>query len=165
MLSFVPFTITQASCGRNVCPCEVYVHSVHAALCVSRLAIHSLPDLGVRHHANNLDLVSNLLEDAGNLTVALDKAELGVLEPALLGELLDDEARLAEVVAGEAREEVVRDLEVQAAVDELDRGRADHVDGGAQLAREEGLAGAEVGGRAREVREHDLGAAQRGRVG
>ena len=65
-------------------------------------------DLRVRNHANNPELVSDLLQDAGDLPVPLHEAELGVLKTALLGELLDDQARLAEVVAREAREEVVR---------------------------------------------------------
>ena len=144
MLSFVPFTITQASCGRNVCPCEVYVYSVHAALCVSRLAIHSLPDLRVRHHANNLDLVRDLLENAINLTVALDKAELGVLEPELVREGAHEFRRGHEVVPREAGEEVVGDLEVQPAVQEGEVGRAGDVCCCAQLAVREGLAGSEV---------------------
>ena len=46
---------------------------------------------------------------------------------------------------------------MQAAVDELDGGRADHVDCRAELTSSEGLADAEVCGGAREVGQDDLG--------
>ena len=128
-----------------------------------RLAFHRFPDLAVRDHADDLDLVGNLLEHASDLPIALDEAKLGVLEATLLGELLDDQARLAEVVPREPREQVVRYLQVQPAMDELDPRRANHVHRRPELARKERLHGAEVGRRAREVREHDLSKGREGK--
>ena len=66
--------------------------------------------------------------------------------------------RLASTVVGarETGEEVVCDLEVEAAVDEGDGVGAGDVYGCAELAVHEGFGGAEVGGGAGEVGEHDL---------
>lgn len=59
-------------------------------------------------------------------------------------------------MTGQAGEEVVCDLEVEAAVEEGEGGVAEDVGCGAELAVDEGFGGAEVGGRAGVVGEDDL---------
>ena len=75
-----------------------------------RLLVHSLSDLVIRHHSDDFDLVGNLFQYAGNFSIALDEPEFGIFEAAFLGEFLDDETCLAEVVARKAGEEVMRHL-------------------------------------------------------
>lgn len=103
------------------------------------LALHGFSDLRVCYHPDDFYLVGDLLQHASHLRIAVHEPELGVLQPTLLRELLHDQARLAEVVPGQTREEVVRYLQVQPAMDKLDALRANHIDSRAELAREERL--------------------------
>lgn len=103
-------------------------------------------NLPIRHHLHDLQLIRHTLQRPPNLPIALPKPKLGVLQPLLLAELLNQIRRVEEVVPRETREEVVRDLEVQSAVQEGERGVADDVGCGAELAVHEGFGGAEVGG-------------------
>lgn len=59
-------------------------------------------------------------------------------------------------MSGEPREEMVCNLEVQPAVDELDGRGADHIGGCSELAVDEGFGWAQVGGGLGEMRQYDL---------
>lgn len=109
--------------------------------------------VAVDHHG---DLLANGVEAAEHLLVALDEAEDGVGDARVLAKLLDQLLDLAQVVARHAREEVVDDLELQAAVDKVHPGGAVDVHGGSQLALGERLLLAEVGGGHAPVGEGDL---------
>jgi hypothetical protein len=100
--------------------------------------------------------VRHIPQHASDLAVPVDETKLGVFKVLLLGEFLDEDTGSPQVVSGQPGEHVVGDLEVETAVDELDRRRADHVDSGAELARGKGLADAEVSGGTREVGEDNL---------
>lgn len=106
-----------------------------------------------RHH---LRLLSNFLQPAQHNSIARRKPVDHVLDLGLFAEILHERLQSAEVVAGNAREQVVDSLELQAAVDEIEPLRAGDVHGCAQLALSERLAGAEVGGAGAPVGEGDL---------
>ena len=72
----------------------------------------------VGHHAHDLCLVCDLSQDSPNLLVTINKSELGILQTSFFGELFHEYARRAEIVSRKAREEMVRHLEVQTAVEE-----------------------------------------------
>ena len=99
----------------------------------------------VSNHRHDLDLVRNPAKRVQHVIVALDKSKFGIDKALLACKLLDEHTCLLEVVSREAGEEVVRDLEVEAAVDEAEGVRADDVDGCAELAVDEGFDGPEVG--------------------
>lgn len=98
----------------------------------------------LRYRSYNLRLVGHLSQHARNFLVSFNKPELGVLQTLLFGVLLHNGACGAEVVSREPREEVVRHLQVQAAVDELYGRRANYVYGRSELACKEGFRHAEV---------------------
>lgn len=66
----------------------------------------------ISHHAHDLHLVCHLLQHAPNLLVAFHKSELCILQPPLFREFLHEHAGCAQVVSRQAREEVVRHLQV-----------------------------------------------------
>lgn len=105
---------------------------------------------------HNLSLLSNLLQSAQHHAIARREAMDHVLDLCLGAELPHKLLQLAQIVARDAREEVVHGLELQAAVDEVEPLRAGDVHGRAELALREGLAGPEVGGAVAPVREGDL---------
>lgn len=84
-------------------------------------------DLRICDHAHNLHLVRDRPEHTQDITITLHKPELSILQTLLFGELFDDEAGFAQVVSGQAREEMMGNLEVETAVNELDGGRANNV--------------------------------------
>lgn len=104
----------------------------------------------------DLRLARDLLQFTQHHTVALDKAVDQIADLGLGAEVLHECLQAAEIVARDAREEVVDGLELQAAVDEVEPGGAGDVHGGAELALGEGLGGAEVGGGGAPVGEGDL---------
>ena len=67
----------------------------------------------------NLGLLGDLLQPAQHDAVARHKVVHHVLDIGLGAEFLDQRGKLAEVVAGDAGEQVVHCLELQAAVDEV----------------------------------------------
>lgn len=75
-----------------------------------KLPPHNLRDLSVRHRTNELHLVRNTFEHAENVLLAVDPPKLGVHQPLFRSKVLDEKARSLEVVAREARKEMVGDL-------------------------------------------------------
>lgn len=73
--------------------------------------------------------------DAHDLSTALPEAPLCKLEVLFVAELLDQQGGSAKVVARDAREQVVGDLLVEPAVDELDRRITDHLQSGHRAIR------------------------------
>ena len=63
-------------------------------------------------------MICDRLEDVQHVSIALDETKLGVNEPLLLGVLFHEYAGFAQVVTWKAREEMMSDLKVKAAVDE-----------------------------------------------
>ncbi len=104
-----------------------------------------------------MHLVGDLFERGEDAAVTLCEAVLVVLQPPLFSEG-DNEpvAQLAQVVARYAREEMVRDLHVQTAVDEVEPGRAVDVHRGSDLARRKALAQTKIVARLCKVREDNL---------
>ena len=113
-------------------------------------------NLRVCDHAHNLHLVGDRPEYTQDVSVTLHKTKFSVLQALFLCKLLDDQTSLAQVVTGQAREEMVGNLEVETTVDELDRWRTDNVDRRPQLTSEERLCDSQVLCGAREMRQHDL---------
>lgn len=108
-------------------------------------------NLSVRHHLYDLHLIRNSFQRPSHLIVPLPEAKLRVLQLSLLTEFLDEQRRLHQVVAGKTREEMVRHLEMQTAMEECNGWCTDDIRCCTQLAVDEGLCWAEVGSRAREV--------------
>lgn len=102
------------------------------------------------------NLLADLVEAAEDLLVAVGEAENRVGDTGLPAELADVDLGLAEVVARQAREQVVDGLELEAAVDEVEPGRAVDVHGGAELALRERLGLAELRRRHAPVAQRDL---------
>lgn len=105
---------------------------------------------------HDVELVTHVLEPAQDLLVAVGEVEDRVRNARVVAELADHELRLAEVVSGDAGEEVVDGLELETAVDPVEPGWAVNVHGCAELALGERLALAEVNRRHPPVGEGDL---------
>jgi hypothetical protein len=82
----------------------------------SALARRSHMLLTRSHH---LSLLSNLLQSAQHNTITRRKPVDHVLDLRLFAELLHESLQFAQIVARDAREQVVHCLELQAAVDEI----------------------------------------------
>lgn len=93
----------------------------------------------------NPDLLRNSPQSPHHFPIPAHKTKLGVRQSILRRERLYQHARLAQVVFGQPREQVVRHLEVQSAMHELDALVADDVGRRAHLPIREGIAGPEVG--------------------
>lgn len=100
--------------------------------------------------------LTQLLQAREHDAISLNKAVAVVLDLGLLAELADQSLRPAQIVARHAREQVVHSLELEAAVEPVEPGRAVDVHGGAELALGEGFFGAQVGGGHRPVGKRDL---------
>lgn len=75
--------------------------------------------LGLSHSAQDLDLVSYLPQDAQDLPVPIQEPQGVIFQPFLLAPIYDVFAGGSEVLSGYPREEVVDDLEVETAVNEV----------------------------------------------
>lgn len=89
--------------------------------------LQRFPNVCICDHAHNLNLVCNLLQDTPHVLVPFYKSKFGVFQSLLFCKLFDEKTCFAEVVTRETGEEVVRDLEMETAVDELDVRGANHV--------------------------------------
>ena len=99
----------------------------------------------IRDHMHELNLMRHVPQHIAHLAVTLYEPEFSIFQPMLFCESLDEQAGGLEVVARETREEVVRYLQVEAAVHEGEVFGADYVCCGAQLTVGEGFGWAEVG--------------------
>ena len=68
------------------------------------------------NHANNFCLLGHTLKYTSHLLVALNEAKFSIFQSLFSCKLLDEFARFLEIVARQAREEVMRHLQVQPAV-------------------------------------------------
>ena len=68
--------------------------------------------LVLRDFAHDLDLVRDIFKRAKDFSITIDKTELRIRKALLLRELFDQNAGAAKIVAWQAGEKVVRDLEV-----------------------------------------------------
>jgi hypothetical protein len=77
------------------------------------------------------------VEVAQGLAVGADQGRLGIGEVVLAAELAHQRLGAAQVRAGHVREQVVLDLVVEAAEEDVDNAAAAHVAGGQDLASQE----------------------------
>lgn len=101
-------------------------------------------------------LPSHIAQLADDLLVAIGEAVQAVRNLDVVAKLHDQALGAAQVVAGDARVEVVDGLELQAAVEEVEPLGAVDVHGGAQHLLGEALVLAQVGGAHGEMRQRDL---------
>jgi hypothetical protein len=113
-----------------------------------------------RHH--DLDLLRDIAQPTQDHPIPIAEPEDRVFDPDVLAEVLDGRLHAAQVVARDAREEVVHGLELEAAVYEVELSGAVDVHGGAELLLGERLGGAEVRGGHAEVGERDLNVQRHG---
>lgn len=112
----------------------------------------SLCDLG-----KNVDLIRYLFQCGQYTAITFGKAILVVFEAPLFGKRHDKSvAHLTQVVAWDSWKEVVGDLHMQTAVNEVEPRRTIDVHGGTDLAGRKALAEAKVITRLCKVGEHDL---------
>jgi hypothetical protein len=103
-----------------------------------------------------LDDIADLLQPLEHKLVAVHKAQAAVLDLCLCRKRLDELLTLTQVVPGDAGEQVVHGLELQAAVEPVEPDGAVDVHGGAKLALRERLDGSEVRRRHAPVGQRDL---------
>ncbi|RUS14935.1 hypothetical protein BC937DRAFT_93142 [Endogone sp. FLAS-F59071] len=118
----------------------------------------------LRDLVDERDLIRHVLERAQDNPVTLTEGVDVVGEAVLLTELPDEGLAPTQVVAGYTREQVVDDLELQAAVHEVHPLWAVHVHGSAELADDEGLVRTHVLHRHAKVGEGNLNVQRRGKA-
>lgn len=120
----------------------------------------SAVELALRLSACNyreyLDLSRDIFQYAQNALVPFGKGKRAILEPLLLAPPHHIEAGCPQPVSRYPREEVVSDLHVQTAVEEVEIRRAGHVHRRPYLPVCEALARSEVDGRLGKVRQDNL---------
>ncbi len=104
----------------------------------------------------HLHLPPNLPQPPQNILVSLDESQDLVLNPRLLAKLSYQHLQPPQIMPRHSRKQMMHGLELQAAMHEIEPGRARDVHGGAQLALGEGFGVAEVGGRHAPVGKGDL---------
>lgn len=102
------------------------------------------------------DLFPDLVKLANDLDVAVDKPVDGIGDLDVVAKLSDQLLRPAEVVSRDPWVEVVDGLELQAAVHEVEPGRAVDIHGRAEHTLREAFVGAQIGRAHGEMRERDL---------
>lgn len=139
-------------------PSSLYEPNGRNALSLTLLPrnLDRLFDILIHHHPHILHLLRNTLQHPSDLFISLHKPELRVLKSLLLGKLFHQMRGCFEVVSRKTREEMMRNLKVQATVDERKGVWADDVDSCAQLAVHEGFEGAKVSSGAGEMGENNL---------
>ena len=95
-------------------------------------------------HANNFDLISNLFQHASDFPISFNETEFRVFQAILFGKLFNQFACRSKIMPRQTGEQVMGDLEVKTAVNELDGRRADDIDGCPKLPCRERFGGSEV---------------------
>lgn len=126
---------------------------------MTMVLVVSLDQIARRHPPallKDLELLRDFGQAADDLLVAPGEAVDGVRDADVVAEAADVDLGLAQVVARDARVQVVHGLELQAAMEEVEPGRAVDVHGGAEHLLGKGFVHAEVGRAHGEVGERDL---------
>ena len=110
----------------------------------------------------NANLLRHLAQPADDFLITVVKGEDSVRNAGVLAEFENQILCATQVMARDARVEMVDGLELQAAVKEVEPGRAVHVHGGAEHLLREGFVDAQVCGGHGEVGERNLHVERRG---